>query len=440
MKKKWLALTAAAVLLFTAACSGGGTPKSSEGTSAPSAANKPSVTDRKAEITFYLTTNNVAVETFDKRYGDKVREKFPNYTIKYVMQSSGNGIPELLAAGEVVDIIITSDAFTPIFLTPYNLQYDITALVKQNQTDLTQFEPTTIELQRAMANGGIWGLPIGINSASLMYNRDLFDKFGVAYPKEGMTWDQLYELARTMTRNEGGVQYKGLVMSFQHMMYLNQHSAAFTDDKAGKALMTDENFKKAFENLARFYKIPGNEPPNNKYTLASQTDAYGKTKTAAMYASLSGAPAEDSALNWDVVQLPFLPEKPGVGPQARTDYAYLTSLSKDKEAAYEVIEYLVSPEFQKWKLAENQGYSALKDPAINSSYGKGKPWLESRNTKSFLPQKYAPATLKSNQQSAADKEALAALDAYMNGTDINTALREANDRLQRTMDLAKSGK
>ncbi|MFE5321384.1 ABC transporter substrate-binding protein [Paenibacillus sp. NPDC056579] len=434
MKKQWLALVSTAALMLTAACNGGVGGGAKEGTGTSPEEAKTKVEDRKAEITFYLTSNNITEDTFNQRYGNKIRERFPNYTIKYIMQTNSQTLPGLITAGSVVDIIITSDAFTPIFITPYNLQYDLTDLIKQNKTDLTQFEPSTIELQRAIANGGIWGLPFGINSASLMYNRDIFDKFGVPYPKAGMTWDQVYELARTMTRSEGGVQYKGLVMSFQHLLYMNQHSAANVDAKTNKVVMTDENFRKAFLNLARFYQIPGNELPDNKYALASQTDAWGKTKTAAMYASLSGAPAEDSGLNWDVVPLPYLTEKPGVGPQATTQYAYLTSLSKDKEAAFKVIEYLAAPEYQKWKLENGMGFSALKDPSLNGSYGKGNPFLESRNTKAFLPEKYAPATIKSKQQSAADKENYAALEAYLTGTDVNTALREAAERLQKIID------
>lgn len=451
MTKKWLVMILAVlVLALVAACgnessAGDKTTKGADPVQTP-AENKveensvpdklADVENRKATVTFYLTTNNVQEETFNERYGNKLRERFPNYTIDYVMQAGSKTLPELIAAGGVVDIIITSDAFTPIFITPHELQYDITPLVKAFGTDLNQFEPSTVELQRAIAGGALWGLPFGINSGSLLYNKDIFDKFGVDYPRDGMTWDEIYTLARTMTREDGGTQYKGLVMSFQHLMYMNQYSAAYVDDDAKKAIMTAEGFEKAFLNLARFYQIPGNGLPGNKYTLASQTNAWGKDKVAAMYASLSGAPREDSGLNWDVVDLPFLVDKPGIGPQPISQYAYLTKLSKDKEAAYKVIEYLVSAEYQKFKLENGQGFSALRDPSINGSYGKGDPYLEQHNLKALLPETYAPAARKSAWQSAADKESYAALEAYLNGIDVNTALREANERLQQVIDAA----
>jgi multiple sugar transport system substrate-binding protein len=74
--------------------------------------------------------------------------------------------------------------------------------------------PTTIDIQKGFADGGTYGMPVSTTSGALFHNKDLFDKFGVPYPKDGMTWDVLYELAKKMTRNEGGVQYKGFTFSF----------------------------------------------------------------------------------------------------------------------------------------------------------------------------------------------------------------------------------
>lgn len=443
MRRKWLAFMAAASLAFAAACggsSGGGNADGGMKAPSPAPEKTVAVEDRPAEVTLYLTSNNIAEEKFNEQYGNKIREKFPKYTIKYIMQTGSKTLPNLIAVGTAVDIIITSDAFTPIFITPNDLQYDLTELINKNKTDLNRFEPTTVDVQRALSGGGIWGLPIGNNSASLMYNRDIFDKFGVPYPKDGMTWDQVYELAKTMTRNDGGVQYKGLVMSFQHLMYMNQYSAEYVDLKTNRVKMADEDFKKAFLNLARFYQIPGNGLPNNKYALASQTNAWAKDKTAAMYASLSGAPVEEpGAPNWAVVTLPTVADKPGVGPQSYPRYAYVTKMSKDKEAAFKIAEYLASDEYQAWQVKNGYGFSSLKDPKINGEYGKGNPWLQNRNVEAFLPKKFAPPALKSAYQTAADKESYAALEAYLNGSDVNTALRQAAERLEKEI-AAQLGK
>lgn len=45
--------------------------------------------------------------------------------------------------------------------------------------------------------------PVVNNTMSLYYNKDLFDKFGVSYPKDGMTWDEVLELNRQLDKNGG---------------------------------------------------------------------------------------------------------------------------------------------------------------------------------------------------------------------------------------------
>ncbi len=43
----------------------------------------------------------------------------------------------------------------------------------------------------------------------IFYNKDLFDKAGVPYPKDGWTLDDLVDKARKLTRQDGGQQYWG---------------------------------------------------------------------------------------------------------------------------------------------------------------------------------------------------------------------------------------
>src|SRR5919199_277274 len=43
----------------------------------------------------------------------------------------------------------------------------------------------------------------------IFYNKDLFDRVGVPYPKEGWTVDDLVETARKLTFKEGETQYWG---------------------------------------------------------------------------------------------------------------------------------------------------------------------------------------------------------------------------------------
>ncbi|WP_028548494.1 ABC transporter substrate-binding protein [Paenibacillus sp. UNC451MF] len=421
-----------ALAVLAAGCGGG----AEEGGSKPSV-DKPAggganFKNDPVDLTFYLTSNNISEEKFMEQYGNKIKEKLPHINVKYIMQKDSKSLPELLTAGGSFDIMISSVGLTQNFLTTYDLQYDISELIKKYNFDLNKLEPTSVEIQRGFADGGIYGMPVSTTSGALFYNKDLFDKFGVPYPKDGMTWDEVYELAKKMTRTEGGIKYKGLAMSFQHLMLLDQNSFNPLDPKTFKPRITEDGFKQSFENLARFFKIPGNEVEGDKYTLASQTDQFLKNGTAAMYLSLSGTRPEN--FNWDIVSHPVYKDKPGIGPQSYPTYFYITKTSKNKDAAFQVLDYIASEDFQRFMVKAGTANTILKDGAkFASDFGIDDPKLKGKNFKSLFPQKYAAPTIKTKYQGLLETELYTALMEYQKGSDANTVLRAAAERADKAI-------
>ena len=85
----------ASILFLLSAC----------GTSAPtdSAEKQPSdsnLAGKPADLIF-VSASADSVESFDDRFGNALRKKFPNFNIQYVKGK----IPELLAAGQPMDIV-----------------------------------------------------------------------------------------------------------------------------------------------------------------------------------------------------------------------------------------------------------------------------------------------------------------------------------------------
>jgi multiple sugar transport system substrate-binding protein len=369
------------------------------------------------------TSSGATAEQFAKEM-EGYQHKFPNFKLTF---AAGNP-KTLIETGQTIDILTSSVGLTPATLLTLELQSDISDLIKKYKYDLTRVEPSTIEIQRQLANGGIYGLPVNTTSGALFYNKDLFDRFGVAYPKDAMTWEELYDLAKKMTRTDSGQQFKGLTFAFQHMLFLNQLSAPHLDPKTNKAMFLQNNFIQAFENMARFYKIPGNELPGNKFFLNNQQDPFFKDKTVAMLLTLSTAGANFGDMNWDMVQMPTFKEKPGVGPQSYPYYYYVTNMSKHRDAAFQLLSYITSDEYQEQQ-GKNGVPTILKDKSkVLQSFGVNQPLYKGKNIKSMLPEKFAEPTMKTRFQAIADKEALAALGEYTSGKDLNTVLREAAER------------
>ncbi|WP_248924420.1 hypothetical protein [Paenibacillus hamazuiensis] len=72
--------------------------------------------------------------------------------------------------------------------------------------------------------------------------------WGVPYPKDGMTWDEVYDLAKKMTRTDEAI--RGFSSFISAVLRDNQLSVPYIDAKADK-MADSEQWKKIFANLAR---------------------------------------------------------------------------------------------------------------------------------------------------------------------------------------------
>src|SRR5690348_1930151 len=105
-----------ALLSTLAACGGPEEAKPSSQT-----ANEP------VELVFH-SNNGDSEETFDSLFGNALRKKFPNYTIKYIKSAKGSTLPELLAQNQRIDILFSSMPNFFELAMNAGLQFDMTEL------------------------------------------------------------------------------------------------------------------------------------------------------------------------------------------------------------------------------------------------------------------------------------------------------------------------
>ncbi|WP_158606934.1 ABC transporter substrate-binding protein [Paenibacillus ginsengarvi] len=429
----------AAVALLTslmAACGGGG--GSAAKTEPPKTGAEPAANKEPVEIVFYSPNAGRTPEQFMKENGNAIKEKFPHVTVKFVQYAKGTETADLLASGQPLDIIISSTS-TINELVDYNLQYDITELIKKYKYDLNRLEPSAVQFMQGFAGGGMYGLPIRSNTFLLFYNKNLFDKFGVSYPKEGSTWDDIYELAKKMTRTEGGTQYFGLVTSYSHMITNNQLSIPSYDTRTDKVMIEDDKFKAVVNNFARFYQIA-----DQKYAsdlLTKHADLFKKDQAAAMYAyygsEMIGYPA---TFDWDIISMPYFKEAMGVAPQQSPAYFSIASLSKHKEQAFEIISYLTSDEFQT-RQSKDGTMPTLLDKTVQSSFAQTQADFKGKNIKAYFSEKTAPISNKDKYNNIAAGKASTAFQEIVTGKkDTNTALRDAAEAARKAVDAEKAKK
>ncbi|TMV45176.1 carbohydrate ABC transporter substrate-binding protein [Paenibacillus mesophilus] len=188
-------------------------------------------------------------EAFNQKYGDAIKAKFPDYAIKFIRSEPGETLPDLLAAKQRIDFVfnVFDYALDPLF--SYNLQYDMTELVKKHQVDLTQIEPTLMDAVKNAGNGKLYLLPTDQQIQVMYYNKGIFDKFGVPYPRNGMTWDETLELSKKLTRKDGEKQYLGFAASPAFIFKTNPYSEPYLDPKTEKSTFERDTWKKLIQTV-----------------------------------------------------------------------------------------------------------------------------------------------------------------------------------------------
>lgn len=378
-------------------------------------------------------------EQFMEAFGTPIKQKFPHVSLQYIAGgTAGNSVKELLAAGQRIDILFASIGATPTHLLDSNLQYDISPQIKKYNYDLNQLEPSMVDMAYKLGNGEIYGLPVYVPPSAIYYNRDIFDKFGVDYPGQGLTWDGLYEIHNKISRKEDDVQYLGLGSSYGHLVIMNQLSLPLVVTETKKATFdTLPQWKGFLENFVRFYKIPGYDLQQNQTSEPNERNRFFRDRIIAMFISLTALhqPTEINEMNWDLAPYPVFKDNPGVGSQAYPTYFYITTMAEQKDQAFEVIAYLTSKEYQIKRAEEGRFLTTLTDSEIRGSFGKNNPMYQGRNVQHFWPVKYAPAGSVNKYNSMASGELQTAIrQVILENKDINTALREAAERTNKRIE------
>ncbi|WP_158606531.1 ABC transporter substrate-binding protein [Paenibacillus ginsengarvi] len=410
-------------------------------TASPPAAQEPQIDlSVPAELSIFTTITSQQ-KAFEEAIA-KLKTKFPNYTIKLLLPTKEITLDSLIASGTVPDIIWDSATGMTSTVLDTGLQYDMTEWIKKDKVDLGRFDDSTIQIMReASGQGRMYGLPDDVNATVLFYNKDIFDRFGVPYPKDGMTWDNAYDLAKTLTRTEGGINYKGMGLFYSSLMSNNQLSLPVINPKEDKASVHTDPWKRLFNTYKQFYEIPGNQLDAKFSNFNGQLDSFYKDQNVAMVvAPLSGSGrfAQAQNLKWDMAAAPTFADMPKTGFQPGPRYFFVTN-GKNKERAFQVVTQLLSDEVQQQNNKEGRATS-LKNATIRQTFGQEGESFKGKHTAAVFYNQFAvspPANPIASQVNLGDLNT-EFLNVIQGTKDVNTALRSADEAITKKIAEAKA--
>ena len=90
----------------------------------------------------------------------------------------------------------------------YDLLLDLTDYIANDPTiDLNNYYQGIVELYTRDSDGNVYAVPKDHDTIALLYNSAIFDQYGVAYPTDDWTWEDMYEAAKAITEASNGSVY-----------------------------------------------------------------------------------------------------------------------------------------------------------------------------------------------------------------------------------------
>lgn len=436
--KKGVAFAALAALL--SACGGGNGAGGDSGSGAgggrgsePEAGKTAAESEKlKEPVTINFFYNGYSGSLMDE-WKAKIKEKYNIILNPYMNET----IENLIASGVKLDLIAYSAGglFKALDL---QLTSDLTDLIKKNNFDMNRLAPGVLESVRLYSDKNeIPVMPYELNNNVVIYNKSIFEKFGVPYPQDGMTWEQMYDVIKKVSRVEGGVQYRGYSHSGLNLIYKNQLGLPFVDPTTNKAKISTDEWKHWLGVMTGYYGIPNNDLVN-----AKEDDLFFKEQTLAMRGGpspLDLLPAAiEKGLSWDAISNPRFAGHENEGSQMNAPFLAIPPNSPHREEAFKVIMYFLSDEMQA-ENARSGRVPVLKTDSVVKEFGTKLPFLQGSNYAKAVFADTIGKPIRVTKYDGSVRSALssAIVNVATGKADVNTALRDAEETANKAIEAAQ---
>ncbi|CAG7643848.1 ABC transporter substrate-binding protein [Paenibacillus allorhizosphaerae] len=425
------------MLAFLAGCSSGQTnepgsmPKAAGETTALS--GKKQIADGKP-VTMKVFQSNAGItdQEFQELFALPVKKKYPNVILEMVRSGKGTTIQDLISTNNVPDLIYTTSLDMTQFVL-LEVLADLNELVRKSNFDLNQFEKNPIDSIKLYSDRGqLFALPLRLNWNVLYYNKAIFDRVALPYPKDGITWEEVIDTGRKIAAKDPSyltVDPNGLRLVAQNML------VPFVDPKTDKSTVSSDEWKYLFDLFQSIENIPDNKKSKKG------VDGFEKDQTIAMYGSSGGRLAEFEDLlqqgkmpDWDMVTYPIRKDASTKEQVTQAHILAVSSMSKNKEDAFEIVSFLTTNREAQEIIARNGFLPALKDPQLKELFGKNLKSLQGKNIQAVYKNNYGSMAkptkyddiVKTANQNAFNKMIKEKLDR-------NTAVRIAQEEADKAI-------
>ncbi|WP_068620307.1 ABC transporter substrate-binding protein [Paenibacillus tuaregi] len=350
--KKWsVALVSLMMLALTLTACGG-----NEANNAANAGNDGTASNKAGQVTLKFMGWEVSpLETQSVKNGlEQFMKENPNIKVEYTTIPGGTQyvakMQAMVLGDEAPDVFFLQSDYYHDFVTRGSL-LDITENVKKDGMDSDLIDSA---VQLSTVDNKYYGIESCIVAPVLYYNKDIFDKAGVAYPpsdpSKAWTWNEFVNTAKKLTiKNGDKVEQYGVygMETYYNLIaeIMSNGGNWFTSDLKSSAANTQE-VKEVLQAVADLRKKDGVSPEGKLLTNSGMSPAQMlQTGKIAMLVDGSWALQELSKMNFKV-GVGVLPKFDEAVTHGQAHLHVASANTKHPEEAWKLIKFLSSEEYQ----------------------------------------------------------------------------------------------
>jgi multiple sugar transport system substrate-binding protein len=314
-------------------------------------------------------TANAILKVFEKRFPNiQVQPQYTDFTSYFIRLNAD------LAAKSIPDVMFLT--YVPTYASKGAL-VDIRAMAAKHKKDISAYTPGQLFLFEW--HGGLYGLPRDSGTEVIFYNRNLFKKAGVPFPKDGWSYDDLRATAKKLTVGSGArvSQYGYAFETDWSRLFLWQNGVELFDSNSNptKATFNTPAGAQALQFMADLINVDHVTPPPSQMAgSATIASLFTGGQLAMAFGNHALVPTfnKTKGLDWFVVGQPHFAGHKVVNTSAGAGYT-MSKFASNPDAAYQLWDFMTGP-VASLMFAAGDDLVPLSPAALHSSTWTSKPY------------------------------------------------------------------
>ncbi|MGI6543261.1 MAG: extracellular solute-binding protein [Limnochordia bacterium] len=372
---------------------------------------------------------------------DSFQEKHPELEVQLLLEYSK--LPVLIAAGSPPDVTWQGAAGYSNAAQGWFL--DLSPYVARDESELAVRDFFPALWEHTQIGSMRWGMPLSVNLGIYYYNQDLFDRRGVAYPRDSWVSSDFVNAARRLTYDTNGdnePDIYGASLELTNPTWFYAYGGPVINPEGTKSIFINPAREKALEFYNDIRNTWGVEPPKavlQRYARSNASPIMFLNEHLAItfggIAGTLGTIRSAAEFNWDVAAWPWVEAEGKLyrGTTYTPESLAIPYGAANPDAAWEFIKHAMS--VQVMAEVTRRGHIFPTRQRVLASDAWSSPQMPPRNQQAFidslamaLPHIGSIHVMGSDMNTSTN----ALLTTYLGGT---VSLRETMERIDQTIQM-----